>query len=76
MTFFEEPTSDGSNLLASTAEEAYMMAYVEKNMGSYSYRGLAIWEYGDRDSKRDALIKLVKEQSGASMLNEIAPRID
>lgn len=75
MTFFEEPSSDGGNLMASTVEEAYMMAYVEKNMGSYSYQGLGIWEYDLRNGKRDALMKLVKENGANFMINDIAPVI-
>ncbi len=51
----------GRNLSAVDYKEAFLMAYIEKNMGEFKYRGKHIYKYGDTNRKRRALMSLVKE---------------
>jgi hypothetical protein len=71
LTFFQEPDFATGKLYASTVKEAWVMAYIEKNMGQFNYKGIPIYQYGDRNAKRDAIIKLVKEK-GAKQLFDMA----
>lgn len=72
--YMEEPISTGGSLKADNVEEAWVMAFIEKHMGDFELDGRAIWEYGDRNGKRDAGIRLAKARGYVSILNEIAPR--
>jgi len=70
-TFFQEPSSDGQR--ASSNKEAWVMAYIEKHQGEYSYQERKIYTFGDRNGKRDAIIKLVKEKGVDALFDRIAP---
>lgn len=72
--FFQEPISTGEGLKAETLKEAWVMAYIEKHPGEFSYKGRKIYTYGDRNGKRDAIIRKVKEQGADILFDEIAPR--
>ena len=74
LTFLQEPISTGEGLLAGSIEEAWVMAYIEKHMGDFDYKGRPVYTYGDRNGKRNAIIKLVKEQGYDRLLNEISPK--
>ena len=70
-TFFKEPSSD--NQKADSNKEAWVMAYIEKHQGEYSYKGRKIYMFGDRNGKRDAIIWLVKEEGVNVLFDKIAP---
>jgi len=53
----------GKTIKAANYKEAFLMAYIEKNMGEFVYRGKPIYQYPDTNRKREALISLVKELS-------------
>jgi len=55
--------NQGRDLSAKDYKEAFLMAYIEKNMGDFKYQGKHIYEYGDTNAKRRALMALVKELS-------------
>jgi len=71
--FFDEPISTGEGLKAESPLEAWVMAYLEKHMGEYSYRGRYLYQYGDRNQKRDAVIRKVKEEGAEKLFDQIAP---
>ncbi|MEI8060142.1 MAG: hypothetical protein WCG67_08295, partial [Ferruginibacter sp.] len=71
-TFFQEPSSDG--LKANSNKEAWVMAYIEKHQGEYSYKGRKIYMFVDRNGKRDAIISLVKEEGVDALFDKIAPK--
>ncbi len=71
-TFFQEPSSDG--LAANSNKEAWVMAYIEKHQGEYSYKERKIYMFGDRNGKRDAIIWLVKEKGVDALFDKIAPK--
>lgn len=50
----------GRSLSAANYREAFLMAYIEKNMGEFEYKGKPVHEYGNTESKRSALMALVK----------------
>ncbi len=70
-TFFQEPSSDGKQ--ADSNKEAWVMAYIEKHQGEFSYKGRRIYMFGDRNGKRDAIIWLVKEKGVDALFDRIAP---
>ncbi|NQT30468.1 MAG: HAMP domain-containing histidine kinase [Candidatus Saganbacteria bacterium] len=53
--------AEGRPLRAKDYREAFLMAYIEKNMGDFLYRKKPIYAHGDTVSKRKALMSLVKE---------------
>jgi len=53
----------GNPLHAKNYKEAFLMAYIEKNMGEFKYQGKHIYEYGNTNEKRKALMSFVKELS-------------
>lgn len=70
-TFFQEPSSDG--LKANSYKEAWVMAYIEKHQGEFTYQGRYIYTFGDRNGKRDAIIHLVKEEGVNNLFDIISP---
>ncbi|MFH1826674.1 MAG: HAMP domain-containing sensor histidine kinase [bacterium] len=61
----------GRELRASNYGEALLMAYIEKNMGDFSYRDKPIHSYGATEKKRQALMSLVKGLSAAKLADQL-----
>lgn len=57
---------------AGNIEEAFLMAYIEKNMGNFSYKGRQIFEYDDSGHKKKALINLVKDMNKFRIKKELS----
>ena len=53
-------TKEKGELKAVNIRQAFMMAYIEKNMGSFKYKGKPIYDFGDIETKRMAAMALVK----------------
>jgi hypothetical protein len=70
-SYFLEPSSNGSK--ASTLKEAWVMAYIEKHQREFKYNNITINTYEDRNTKRDAIIKLVKSEGAEKLFDTIAP---
>jgi hypothetical protein len=62
----------GKLISASDFKEAFLMAYMEKNMGAYKYKGKPIYDYGTADEKRVVLMKMVKSLSAEELGKELA----
>ena len=73
-TFLECLISTGEGLKAESLKEAWVMAYIEKHQGDFSYNGKKIYEYGEVRKKRDAIIRLVKEKGANVLFDQIAPK--
>jgi len=73
--FFDEPASTDQRLRATSLKKAWVMAYIEKHVGDYSYQGRKIYTFGDRNGKRDAIIRLVKQEGADKLFDKIAPKM-
>jgi len=65
----------GRSLNAENYKEAFLMAYIEKNMGEFKYKSKPIYKYGNTHGKRLALMSLVKELS-AERLDQMLQGIE
>ncbi len=62
----------GNPLKAENYKEAFLMAYIEKNMGEFRFNGKPIYDYGDTEQKRKALMQLVKSFSKEQIENKLS----
>ncbi|MCX5751901.1 MAG: HAMP domain-containing sensor histidine kinase [Candidatus Saganbacteria bacterium] len=61
----------GKSVNASSFKEAFLMAYMEKNMGAYNYKGKPIYDFGTAQEKRLVLMEMVKGMSSQEIEAEL-----